>query len=71
MSDTTVFSLTETKITEFISLEHGAEKLTLSIFGAKSTWGRKESSQIEIDPDEAIRLANDLIRRASLIKQHK
>ena len=64
MSDTKAFGERTYEAINFISLEHGYKVITLSII--ESSPHRSMSNLLE--PDEAIRLAEDLIRRAKLIK---
>lgn len=68
----TTIKLREFQVEDFISVEHGTEKVTFTIFNGKVTVGEPGwAKQVELTPQQALDFANDLTRRAQEIIQQQ
>lgn len=65
MSDTTIIETQRTTVVEAAFVEHGTEKITLSVM----PWHKHKTVSVELTPDAAETLARDLLRRAKLIRK--
>ena len=65
MSDTKHFSGDEIRGNDFVSTEHGTARVIISCFD----WRSGERTAVMLSPVEAIKLADDLYRRAQIVSK--
>jgi hypothetical protein len=63
MSNERIFLIREQRIADLVSVEHGSESITLSIFVSG------EYKSIMVSPDQAEAIAKELIERAATLRE--
>ena len=67
MSDTTMISTGTFKVEDFVSVDHGTNNITLTIFKHGPLWRPVANHYVELSADQATELGKELIRRADLM----
>ena len=66
MSNTTIITIQEIQIRDFVSIEHGMDYITLTF----NKW-RIGQTEILLTPDQARQIAKELLRRADEVEKMK
>lgn len=66
-----LIQIREHKAKDFINVDHGKSVITITFFKGMEALTPGWANQEELTPDQAEELANDLLRRANLIRGGK
>lgn len=66
----TIITIRTFEVRDFVSVDHGTKAVTLTIFRGQVQAGSPGwSNEIELSPEQAEELGNELIRRAAMVKK--
>jgi len=70
MSNNTIIEIRKFEVEDFISIEHGDKAISLTIFHGKVQVGTPGwANQIELSPEKAEALAEELIKHSVLVRK--